>query len=91
MNSISKNTKFKEILLQCIFNSISDFCPTQIRNPTMKQKDGRRNNPGRPPLPESEKQPPRVYEPTGKPRGRPPSGKPPKEPTGNPRGRPKKD
>ena len=55
----------------------------------MKQLDERRNNSERPPLLESEKQPPR--EPTGKPRGRPPSGKPPKEPTGNPRGRPKKD
>ena len=49
------------------------------------------NNPGRPPLPESEKQAP--YEPTGEPRGSPPSGitKPPNEPTGNPRGSPKKD
>ena len=92
MNSISKpKRKIQRNFAPMYFNSISDFCPTQIRNPTMKQKDGRRNNPGRPPLPESEKQPPRVYEPTGKPRGRPPSGKPPKEPTGNPRGRPKKD
>ena len=48
----------------------------------MKQLDERRNNPERPPLLESEKQPPR--EPTGKTRGRPTSGNPPKESTGNP-------
>ena len=57
------------------------------------KKDGRRNIPGREPLPESEKQGP--YQPTGRPRGRPPlpesQKKAPREPSGRPRGRPKKE